>query len=96
MYAIAVRYYVQEGKDDEVAEILRTMIPIALAEPGCQAYAINRSTSDPRQFLLYEQYTDEEAFAAHGASEAVKTNIYGRVFPLLERREREEYVTVDP
>jgi quinol monooxygenase YgiN len=95
MYAIAVRYYTQEGKDDEVAEILRMMIPISLAEPGCHAYAINRSKTDPRQFLLYEQYTDEAAFAAHAASEPVKTHVIGRVLPMLVRREREEYVTVD-
>jgi len=95
MYVIAVRYYTQEGKDDEIADILRAMIPIALAEPGCHAYAINRSTADPRRFLLYEQYTDEAAFAAHAASEPVQTNVVGRVLPLLESREREEYVSVD-
>ena len=95
MYVIVARYYAREGKDDEIAEILRSMIPIAEAEPGCKKYAINRSKEDPRRFLLYEQYVDEAAFAAHAASEPVQRNIVGKVIPMLENRVREEYVTVD-
>jgi autoinducer 2-degrading protein len=96
MYAIAARYYAKEGKDDEIAEILRAMIPISLAEPGCKTYAINRSRDDPRRFLLYEQFDDEAAFAAHVASEPVQRNILGRVIPMLESREREIYETIEP
>ena len=95
MYAIVARYYAQEGKDDEIAEILRAMIPIALAEPGCRMYAINRSPDDPRRFLLYEQYLDEAAFADHVASEPVQRNIVGGVIPMLASREREVYETID-
>jgi quinol monooxygenase YgiN len=95
MYVIVARYYAKEGKDDEIAEILRAMIPIAQAEPGCKQYAINRSKDDPRRFLLYEQYVDEAAFAAHVASEPVQHNVVGKVIPMLESREREEYFTVD-
>lgn len=96
MYVIVARYYVKEGHDDEVAAILRDMIPHALSEPGCHCYAINRSADDPRRFLLYEQYDDAAAFAAHAATEAVKANVIGKVFPLLDHREREVYQTVDP
>jgi quinol monooxygenase YgiN len=96
MYAIVARYYAKEGKDDEIAAILREMIPISQAEPGCKLYAVNRSKDDPRRFLLYEQYVDEAAFAAHVASEPVQRNVVGKVIPMLESREREEYVTIDP
>ncbi|MEA2512741.1 MAG: hypothetical protein QOF01_4808 [Thermomicrobiales bacterium] len=96
MYVIVARYYAKEGKDEEVATILREMIPVALSEPGCKAYAINRAKDDPRRFLLYEQYVDEAAFAAHVTSEPVQRNVVGRVIPMLESREREEYETIDP
>jgi autoinducer 2-degrading protein len=96
MYAIVARYYAQDGKEEEVAEILRMMIPIALSEPGCKMYAINRAPDDPRRFLLYEQYVDEAAFASHAASEPVQRNIVGRVIPMLESRVREVYETIDP
>jgi len=95
MYVIVARYYAKEGKDDEIAAILREMIPVAQAEPGCKLYAVNRSKDDPRRFLLYEQYVDEDAFAAHAASEPVQQNIVGKVIPMLENRVREEYVTID-
>ena len=35
MYLVAAMYYAKEGKDDEIAAILKTMIPISRAEPGC-------------------------------------------------------------
>ena len=95
MYVIVARYYAQEGKDDEIAAILREMIPISLAEPGCEMYAVNRAKDDPRRFLLYEQYVDEAAFATHAASEPVQRNVFGKIIPMLESREREEYVTID-
>jgi autoinducer 2-degrading protein len=96
MYVIVARYYAQEGKDDEIAAILRSMIPIVLSEPGCKIYAVNRSLEDPRRFLLYEQYVDEAAFASHVASEPVQRNIVGKVIPMLASREREAYETIDP
>ena len=55
MYVVAAQYYAQEGKDDEIAAILQTMIPISRAEPGCALYTVNRAFDDPRKFLLYEQ-----------------------------------------
>ena len=69
MYVVAAQYYAKEGKDDEIAAILKKMIPISRAEPGCALYTVNRSVDDPRKFLLYEQYRDKAAFEEHGASE---------------------------
>ena len=96
MFVVAARYYTKEGKDDEVAEILRTMIPISSAEPGCALYTVNRSREDPRKFLLYEQYHDEAGYQAHMATDAFKENILGKVVPMLESRERDFFETIDP
>lgn len=96
MYVVAARYHTKEGRDDEVASILRTMAPLANAEPGCALYMVNRSVDDPRRFLLYEQYIDEAAFHAHTETAAFKEHILGRAVPLLESRERDFYTTVDP
>ncbi|MDP9470615.1 MAG: antibiotic biosynthesis monooxygenase [Chloroflexota bacterium] len=96
MYVVAARYYAKEGRDDEVTRLLRAMIPISLAEPGCALYTVNRSTEDPRRFLLYEQYRDEASFQAHTASEAFKERVLGQIVPLLESRERDFFETVDP
>ncbi len=96
MFVVAARYYTQEGKDEEVAAILRTMIPISNAEPGCALYTVNRSVDDPRRFLLYEQYHDRAGYEAHMATESFKENILGKVVPLLESRERDFYEVVEP
>jgi quinol monooxygenase YgiN len=96
MYVVAADYYTLEGKDDEVAAILKKMIPLSRAEPGCRLYMVNRSPEDPRRFLLYEQYADEDGYKAHQATEAFRENILGKVVPMLESRVRHFYEVVEP
>jgi (4S)-4-hydroxy-5-phosphonooxypentane-2,3-dione isomerase len=96
MYVVAAQYYAKEGKDDEIAAILKTMIPISRAEPGCALYTVNRSVEDPRKFLLYEQYHDKSGYEAHMATEPFKENILGKVVPMLESRVRNFYDVVEP
>ena len=95
MYVVAAQYYAKEGKDNEIAAILQTMIPISRAEPGCALYTVNRSVDDPRKFLLYEQYHDKSGYEAHMATDAFKANILGKVVPMLESRVRDFYHVVE-
>ena len=95
MYVVAAQYYTKEGKDDEVARILQTMIPISRAEPGCALYIVNRSLDDPRKFLLYEHYRDKAGYEAHMATPAFKENILNQVVPMLESRVRDFYHVVE-
>ena len=44
-------------------------------------------------FLLYEQYRDKAAFEAHGASEHFQRLAVGKLFGLMESRERTFYET---
>jgi len=96
MFVVAAQYYTKEGKEEEVAAILKKMIPISNAEPGCMLYTVNRSLDDPRKFLLYEQYRDRAGYEAHMATEAFKENILGKVVPMLESRVREFYEVLEP
>ena len=96
MYVVAADYYAMEGKDDEIAAVLRKMIPLSRAEPGCQLYMVNRPPEDPRKFLLYEQYVNEDGYKAHQATDAFKENILGRIVPMLESRVRHFYGLVEP
>ncbi len=95
MFVVAAEYYAKEGKEDEIAEILKKMIPISNAEPGCALYVVNRSVDDPRKFLLYEQYYDRSGYEAHMATEAFKENILGKVVPMLESRVRNFYEVLE-
>ena len=64
---LIAQHFAKEGKEEDVAAALREMSAYCNsdAEPGCVMYVVNRSTENPRHFLLYEQYVDEAALAAH-------------------------------
>jgi autoinducer 2-degrading protein len=94
MYVVVARFVAKVGSGDEVARLLAEMTPFSKAEPGCKAYSINRSIDDPNSFLLYEQYFDAAAFAAHGDNPEFKRIIIGQVVPLLAERGREIYELV--
>jgi quinol monooxygenase YgiN len=61
MIVLIAQHFAQEGKDDEVAVLLSEMSDYCNsdAEPGCLLYIVNRSTENPRHFLIYEQYADQ-------------------------------------
>jgi quinol monooxygenase YgiN len=96
MYVVAAQYTVKEGNEKQVIDILKKMIPISRAEPGCRFYSVNQSTDNPRKLLLYEQYVNKAGYEAHMATDAFKENILGKVVPMLETRERAFYEVVEP
>ena len=91
MYVVVARFVAQEGSGDAVSAYLAEMTPFAKAEPGCQAYIINRSVDDPHSLLLYEQYDDPAAFDAHRENPEFQRIIIDQVVPLLVDRSREIY-----
>jgi len=96
MYVVAAQYTIQEGKEKAVIDILKKMITLSRAEPGCKLYMVNQSPENPRKLLLYEQYVDKSGYEAHQATEAFKENILGKVVPMLESRVRDFYEVVEP
>jgi autoinducer 2-degrading protein len=68
--AIVARVTVNEGKADEYVAAFASLLEQAEKEPGTLLYAVHRSKDDPQVFWTTEIYADEDAFAAHSASEA--------------------------
>ncbi len=95
MYVVVARFVAKEGSGDAVAALLAEMTPFARAEPGCNAYIVNRSVDDPNTFLLYEQYADAAAFDAHRDDPDFQRIIIGKVIPLLADRGREIFDVVE-
>ncbi len=54
-------------------------------EPGTTTYLLNRATDDPTEFVFYEIYADQGAFAAHSGSDAMQ-QFFGAVGALLDGR----------
>jgi quinol monooxygenase YgiN len=96
MFVIVAQWYAKEGKEHDVAALAGQMIPHARAEAGCRVFMINQHVEDPRRFVLYEQFVDRAAFEAHTQTPAFKELVLGRIVPLLEKREREVFRSIEP
>lgn len=93
-YVIVAYWRPREGQREKVEAILRELAPAARTEPGNLEFVVNRSHKDPNEFLLYEQYVDEQAFIDHQQMPHFKKLVLEGALPLLERRERHAYSIV--
>ena len=74
-----------------LTDIVRRFRPLAEGEPGLKLLRTQQSASDPTQFLFYEVFVSEQAFAAHQETEHFKNLILQEAVPRLEKRERIRY-----
>ncbi|MFW2380627.1 MAG: putative quinol monooxygenase [Acidimicrobiales bacterium] len=60
----------QEGKADEMADVLASMVEAAREEPGVEIYSYSRHDDDT--FSFFALMSSQEAMQAHGQSEAMQ------------------------
>ena len=66
MIAVDVQLLANPGCEEELIALLRGARAYAeTSEPGCRAYEITRSATDPRRIVGFQTYTDEEALTFH-------------------------------
>jgi quinol monooxygenase YgiN len=94
-YVLVAKMTTREGEEERAADLIRRLAAASAAEPGAVHYIPHRDPEDPRVFLMYEQYADEDAFKAHGQTEHFQTLAAGELFGLMETRERAVYETLD-
>jgi autoinducer 2-degrading protein len=82
MIIITAKVRLKEDAVDEFIDAYRWMHPQVMKDPGAILYSLHRSTEDPNEFLFYEKYEDEDAFAYHLSTEHFKT-LSGRIDPLM-------------
>jgi quinol monooxygenase YgiN len=92
-YVVLAKWIAKPGEEAAVAAAIDALVGPSRAEPGMLAYQPHRDPQDPRVFLLYEQYVDEDAYKLHGESEHFRRHGHGDALPRLESREREFYET---
>src|SRR5215212_8573482 len=69
MYSLMVQMEVRAGRREEfLAGITANAEASVRDEPGCLRFDVCSVDSDENRFLLYELYTDADAFAAHKAA----------------------------
>ena len=86
MISFAVRLKFAPEDRTEVAETLRVLATASRQEPGCISYIPHHVEGDPDTVLIYEQYRDESAQAAHRASEHFRKHAVAGLFQKMRER----------
>lgn len=94
-YVVTAIWTAQPGQEDVVRDAIHNLTPPSRAEPGNRFYQAYTNPHSPGIFHLFEIYDDEAAYAAHGSSEHFAKWGHGQAIPVLVKRERAFYETVD-
>ena len=94
-YVIVARWRPRDGERDRIEAILRELVREVRKEPGNLQFTAQRSNEDPAEFLLYEQYENEQAFRDHQQTPHFKRLVLEQAVPLLARRERQAFTIVE-
>jgi quinol monooxygenase YgiN len=78
----------------DVAETLRQLAAASRQEPGCVSYIPHRLEDDPDTVLIYEQYRDAKALAAHRGSDHFKKHAVAGLYQKMRDRSVENLVAV--
>ena len=65
MVVLVVTWMARAGQEAEVATVFSKLTEESRKEPGCVMYQVHRHKTEPRRFLIYEQYKDDAALEAH-------------------------------
>jgi quinol monooxygenase YgiN len=99
MIVLIANYTTRPGTTEVMTDAFRRVAAaIRKTEPGCRAYRVSQAEDDPERWVLYEEYVDEAAFAAHRVTPHFKAIIEGEMAAWVLRRERRRYelrVTAD-
>jgi quinol monooxygenase YgiN len=80
---VVAKMKAKKGSEQEFEAALRDMVSKVASEEGTIAYTLHRSLGDATEFLFYEKYKDQEAFARHSETAHFK-ELMGIVAPLLD------------
>jgi quinol monooxygenase YgiN len=69
---LVARFKAKSGKEEEVQNILESVVEPTRAEEGCLFYHLHRVKEDEGHFLFYECFRDEEAFQFHVETPYIK------------------------
>ena len=93
-YVVAATWTAEPGQEGVVLEAIEKLTPPSRAEEGNVFYQAYQDPAEPTVFRLFEIYADEDAYAAHGASEHFATYGLNQAIPVLTNRERAFYETL--
>ena len=90
-FVITAFWETKPGEEDSVAGLLRKFLPEVRKEAGVKEFQIHQSVTKPQEFLFYEVFSAETAFADHQQTQHFKKYILGEAIPKLAKRERSQF-----
>jgi quinol monooxygenase YgiN len=94
MVSFIVRFTFNQEDRADVAETLRLLAAASRNEAGCVSYIPHQVEDDPDTVLIYEQYVDRKALAAHRESEHFKKHAVGGLFQKMRERSVENLIAL--
>jgi quinol monooxygenase YgiN len=94
MISFVVRLKFAPEDRDDVVETLRLLATASRLEPGCINYIPHHVEDDPDTVLIYEQYVDAKAQAAHHQTEHFKNHAVGGLYQKLKERSVENLIAL--
>jgi quinol monooxygenase YgiN len=89
MVSFTVRMRFDSKDREQVGELLRALAEESRRETGCVVYVPHRIEGEPDTVLIYEQYADAGALAAHRASAHYRRYAIQGLYQLLRERASE-------
>jgi quinol monooxygenase YgiN len=86
MVSFTVRLKFAAEERPEIAETLRALAEASRKEPGCISYIPHQLEDDPDTIIIYEQYKDQQALAAHRASPHFQKLAVGGLYQRMRER----------
>jgi quinol monooxygenase YgiN len=95
MVSFVVRMKFASEDRADVVETLRVLAEASRKEPGCVNYIAHHLEEDPDTVLIYEQYRDASAQAAHRTTDHFKKHAVGGLFQKMRERSIENLIALD-
>jgi quinol monooxygenase YgiN len=94
MVSYIVRFKFAPEDRSELEEILRNLAEASRREPGCVTWVPHQLQEDPNIVVIYEQYRDDEALAAHRDSAHFKKYAVGGLYQRMKERSMENLIAL--
>jgi quinol monooxygenase YgiN len=94
MISFAVRLKFASEDRADVVETLRLLAAASRQEPGCVSYIPHHLEDDPDTVIIYEQYRDAQALAAHRASEHFNIHAVCGLYQKMRERSVENLIAL--
>jgi quinol monooxygenase YgiN len=91
-FAVRLKFAAEDRAD--IAECLRVLATASRQEPGCVSYVPHQVEDDPDTVVIFEQYRDAQALAAHRETEHFKKYAVGGLFQKMRERSIENLVAL--